>query len=63
MGESLSLKILYFGTGIQIVSSIFKMDLHKNVEIVNKKAKFEYSFIYTLHAGIILQVFVFGTGF
>ncbi len=31
------------------------MDLHKNVEIINKKAKFEYSFIYTLHAGIVLQ--------
>lgn len=31
------------------------MDLHKNIEIVNKKAKFEYSFSYTLHAGIVLQ--------
>lgn len=31
------------------------MDLKKNIEIINKKAKFEYSFIYTLEAGVILQ--------
>ena len=31
------------------------MDLRKTVEITNKKAKHEYSFIYTIEAGIILQ--------
>lgn len=31
------------------------MDLKKNIEIFNKKAKFEYSFIFTLEAGIMLQ--------
>ncbi|BDS15300.1 SsrA-binding protein SmpB [Aureispira anguillae] len=31
------------------------MNLKKNIEIINKKATHEYSFIYTLEAGIILQ--------
>lgn len=31
------------------------MKLHSNIEIVNKKAKHEYHFLYTLEAGIMLQ--------
>lgn len=31
------------------------MDIKKHIEIFNKKAKFEYSFIFTIEAGIVLQ--------
>ena len=31
------------------------MDIKKHIEIFNKKAKFEYSFLFTVEAGIMLQ--------
>ena len=31
------------------------MNLLKNIEIINKKSKYEYHFLYTLDAGIVLQ--------
>ena len=31
------------------------MELKSKVELFNKKAKFEYHFLYTLEAGIVLQ--------
>lgn len=31
------------------------MELKKNIEIVNKKAKHEYTFLFTIEAGVMLQ--------
>ena len=31
------------------------MDIKKNIEIINKKAKHEYTFLFTIEAGMILQ--------
>jgi len=31
------------------------MDINKKIDILNRKAKFQYHFIYTLEAGIVLQ--------
>lgn len=31
------------------------MNLHKHIEILNKKATHEFSFIYTIEAGLVLQ--------